>query len=46
MNPPEVSELLAYITPDGRLTVEGMKLFRQLIAMMRDHEARIVDLEP
>lgn len=46
MNIPEVSDLLPYVTPDGRLTVEGLKLFRQLLAVLRDHDARIEDLEP
>lgn len=46
MNPPEVSDLIQYIGPDGRLTVEGLKLFRQMIAVLRDHQKRIEDLEP
>jgi len=42
-----------YFTPDGRLTLEGQKLFLDWINAMReakaeldDHETRIVALEP
>ena len=43
---PEINQLQQYFTPDGRLTVEGLRLFRQFILTMKDHEARIVALEP
>jgi hypothetical protein len=34
-----------YIDADGRLTLEGMKLFERMINMLKDHEARITALE-
>ena len=47
------SMLEKYFTTDGKLTVDGMKLFTQLIAAIKesqvtieDHEARIGALEP
>lgn len=35
-----------YIDADGRLTIEGVKLFQRIIEMLRDHETRIEALEP
>lgn len=35
-----------YVDKDGRLTIEGVKLLERIIAMLRDHEARIETLEP
>ena len=35
-----------YVDADGRLTIEGLKLLERIIAMLRDHEARIDTLEP
>lgn len=46
MSIPETNLLLQYMTPDGRLTVEGQKVFQQIIATLKDHEARITTLEP
>lgn len=46
MRIPEVSDLVPYVTEDGRLTIEGMKLLRQVVAVLRDHEARVQALEP
>jgi len=35
-----------YIDANGRLTLEGIKLFQRIVAAINDHEARIVVLEP
>lgn len=35
-----------YIDENGRLTIEGVKLLERIVAMLRDHEARIEALEP
>lgn len=49
----QVSAITRYVTPDGRLTLEGLQLFRDLLAALAvlqaqiaDHEARIAALEP
>jgi len=46
MTPPEINAVLQYVTPDGRLTPEGLRLFARLLDVLRDHEARITTLEP
>ena len=46
MKHPVTNSLLAYIDAEGRLTIEGLKLFEQLLAVLRDHEGRISVLEP
>ncbi|WP_156025874.1 hypothetical protein [Sulfitobacter sp. 20_GPM-1509m] len=35
-----------YVGPDGRLTLEGVKLIQRLVRAIEDHEARITALEP
>ena len=35
-----------YFTDDGRLTQPGMLLFQQWVRAIKDHEDRIVVLEP
>ncbi len=35
-----------YIEADGKLTLDGVKLLDRIIAMLKDHEARITALEP
>lgn len=35
------SSLTRYITPDGRLTVEGLKFFEKMVAEIRRLEALI-----
>lgn len=46
MTPPQVSDIVPYVDAQGRLTVEGMKLFQMMLAILRDHAQRIEDLEP
>lgn len=43
---PEVNPIIKYITADGRLTDEGLKLFVAMLNQLKDHETRIVALEP
>ena len=31
-----------YVGPDGRLTIEGVKLLQRIVAAIDDHEARLV----
>lgn len=31
-----------YVDQTGRLTPEGLRLFQEMLAMLRDHEARLV----
>lgn len=35
-----------YIDPDGRLTLEGLKLFQRMISDLEAMDARIAVLEP
>lgn len=35
-----------YVDANGRLTLEGLKLLQAAIRAIRDHEDRIVALEP
>lgn len=42
----EPTNVEQYIDEQGRLTVDGMRLFQQMIRQLKDHEARIVILEP
>ena len=42
----EPSAIERYIDSEGRLTIEGLKLFQQMLAKLDDHEARIEALEP
>lgn len=30
-----------YVDENGRLTVEGLKLLAQMVAMLKDHESRL-----
>ena len=46
MTAPEVNAILQYVMAQGTLTPEGMKLLQQIIAIIKDHEARITALEP
>lgn len=46
MTAPRVAPIVKYVTPEGRLTEEGLRLLERLAAMLDDHEARIVTLEP
>jgi len=46
LKPLEPTLIEQYIDKDGRLTIEGVKLLDRIIAILRDHEARIETLEP
>lgn len=35
-----------YVTPEGKLTNEGMKLLQEIARLLNDHEERIRTLEP
>lgn len=45
MSAEKPSSIIKYITPDGRLTIEGMKYFTKLIEEVRALEARVAALE-
>lgn len=38
--------LSRFVTPEGRLTPEGMQVLLALVTRLNDHEARIAALEP
>ena len=35
-----------YVNEHGQLTLEGLRLLQLIVKMLRDHEDRIVTLEP
>lgn len=35
-----------YVTAEGRLTIEGLKLLTKIVRSLEDHEARLQVLEP
>lgn len=41
-----VNSITKYVTPDGRLTTEGVRLLQTIVNAIADHETRIVVLEP
>ncbi len=36
------SQDVVYVTKDGRLTLEGLRLLIQIIAKLEDHETRLL----
>ena len=42
----EPASLEVYVDADGKLTREGLKLLQQMVRAIKDHETRIVVLEP
>ena len=40
------NDIERYVDPNGRLTIEGMKIIRKLALAVQDHEERIKALEP
>lgn len=46
MSIPQPLPYSQYVTPEGKLTNEGMKLLQQLARVLTDHEERIRNLEP
>lgn len=35
------SSLVRYVDENGRLTIEGVKLFQRMVKALEDHEARL-----
>jgi hypothetical protein len=46
VKPPKPSSVERYVDKEGRLTLDGQRLFDQLLRVLADHEARIKVLEP
>ncbi|MGB1390989.1 MAG: hypothetical protein ACPG61_19105 [Paracoccaceae bacterium] len=36
------SGLAPFVGPDGRLTIEGIKMLQRMVKALEDHEARLV----
>ena len=41
-----VNSITKYMTEDGRLTIEGIRLLQTIAEALADHEVRLVVLEP
>lgn len=46
MNVEMPNSIQQYVDANGRLTLEGVKLLQRIVEALRDHEARLVVLEP
>jgi len=38
----EANAITRYVDADGKLTVEGLRLFQLIVKMLKDHETRLV----
>lgn len=41
-----VNSITKYVTEDGKLTIEGIRLLQTIVEALADHETRLVVLEP